>query len=427
MGVRRRLHLWAAGVALALPLALTWTGQIHDVGLYARWSAQMAAGLVPYRDFPCEYPPLALLAIAVPGLGDAELGPWGYAARFMVAMGVVAAWQKGALARASGRPLLTLWAAALLEAPLQTTYLKRFDVLAAATTTMGLCALARAPKRWTGWMWLGLGGALKLYPLLLLPVAMGYAWQHQRRAAPVLGGTAIALAAFVLPLAAAYASAGPSALDFFSYHHARGLHVPTTYTSVWMLAHYGEPLVTDFGWGAMQVAAPWGAAWAQLARPVMGAALAVTYAAVCLRLRRPSDLWRGALAVVTCGLLASKVLSPQFLVWLVPLATMASLGDGPTVPMPQTHAAAPGRLGAVRRVLAGVDPWPWVLTLAAAVLTAQLFPGEVRLAEPGHYRRALLIARSAVLCALWGHVALKGLGVDRRRPAGDARRVPQPA
>jgi hypothetical protein len=53
------------GAQLSWPLISQWQG---DLEIYARYADQIVQGRLPYRDFPVEYPPLALVPFVVPRL-----------------------------------------------------------------------------------------------------------------------------------------------------------------------------------------------------------------------------------------------------------------------------------------------------------------------------------------------------------------------
>ena len=403
-GVGRRWRRVAWALALTLPLALTWGGQLYDVLLYHAWARRLGAGELPYRDFVVEYPPLALAFVVAPGLWTRSLG--GFAAAFFVQAALVAAAQKLLLARVTHRPWHLLAVLGALEACLYATYLKRFDVFAAALTSWALARLVRAPGRPGGWVLLGLGAAVKLYPALLVPLAAAYAGPRVGRGRAWGLLPAVAAAAFVVPTALAYFVCGPGATSWLGYHAARGLHLPSSYTAAWLaLGNFGTPLAYGLDFGAMQVFAPWADVWARRSGLVLLLALAATYLAVLPRLRTPTALWRAATAVVAALLLTSKVLSPQFIAWLLPLVTVSALGARALDAGGAIDAVGLTGAGFRRVRLPPIDVPLLVLVFAVAITTAELFPSETQLALPYTWRRLALVARTLALAALWARAA----------------------
>ena len=69
----QRLLVGAAGLFLVALTLLHWGWYQHDLILdtieYHRYGDAIMHGRVPYRDFPLEYPPGALLPFVLPALG----------------------------------------------------------------------------------------------------------------------------------------------------------------------------------------------------------------------------------------------------------------------------------------------------------------------------------------------------------------------
>lgn len=370
---------------LVVPWLLPWGGTASDVQLYAHYAARMVAGEVPYVDIFIEYPPIAVVLFYLPRLvvpGSA------YVAAFLGAMGAVElAWkwllwrrltcdaQRGAFVL-----LCTLAGAALYY-----TYLKRYDMVAAAATAGVLDLAARRPASRIPWVLGALAASLKVYPVVLVPVLLLYGRQHGvgvwRQAAQL--GTVACTAAAVQ--GAAWGLWGPASLSWWTYHHDRGLHLASTYSAVALAWRgWGTPLPIEVAFGSWQVATGWAHACAQAAPWVTAAALGVTWAAYSRRCRTPADLWRGAAASVIALLLCSKVFSPQYMIWLVPLVAMASV-----LSPPRGGAGPPG------------DRWLAAGLLAACILTAMTYPNEYRIAEGQMSKQVSLFLRDGVLVGLW--------------------------
>ncbi len=222
--------------------------------------------------------------------------------------------------------LVTVWALVLLSprrpwdaalaalSPLVVVHaFTNFDALATALATTGLMAWARRRPVLAGVL-LGLGGAAKLYPLLLLlPILL--LCVRAGRLRPGLQATAAAVVAWVvvnLPVAVLF-PAGWS--EFFRFSGRRGADPDSLYTVVstftgWpgfdgVLAPGQVPVVLNLVSAALFVLACVGIGWVALVAP-----------------RRPR-LAQLCFLVVCAFLLTNKVWSPQFSLWLVPLAVLA--------------------------------------------------------------------------------------------------------
>jgi hypothetical protein len=194
----------------------------------------------------------------------------------------------------------------------------------------------------------------------------------------------VACAVGLSTLAAAYGMAGDASLSWLQFHEARGLHVATTYASAMMLAHgLGLPIPAGYDYGSLDVHLPWGEPLAHVAPWVMLGLFALTLWRYARHLRSAAGLWRGATAMVVAMLIGNKVFSPQYVLWIIPLASMA---------------AASGRRFDTK--LAG-------LLLLACGLTAAVHPGEDLIAAGDVVRQLALVARNGALVALWGALLVR--------------------
>ncbi|WP_346273080.1 glycosyltransferase 87 family protein [Pseudonocardia sp.] len=207
------------------------------------------------------------------------------------------------------------WDAALVAiSPLVLVHaFTNFDALAVAFALGGLVAVARR-RPVLGGILLGLGGAAKLYPLLLLlPVIM--VGLRRREPGPVwrtVVGAAASWLAVNLPVAVAYPAGW---WEFFRLNQSRpadpdSLYYALSYFTGWdgfdgPLKHGEVPVILDAVTAGLFV--------------VVCAGLAV----LAVRAPRPPRLASLAFLVVAAFLLVNKVWSPQYSLWLVPLAVLA--------------------------------------------------------------------------------------------------------
>jgi hypothetical protein len=392
----------AALTAVALFVG-TWTAlhygfythkQIVDTPVYQRYGNEIAHGHVPYRDFALEYPPGALPMFALPGLvshggHDQNVRP-GFRRTFETVM-----WMCGALAliamaltvRVIGGALWSpLLFAALAPLALGTVILSRFDLWPAALAVAGITALVYSRFR-LGHALVGIGAAAKFYPGVLLPLAVAYTWKTRgRREALVCLGLALAVFALVFLPFVALAPGG--VWHSVSVQLGRPLQVESLGAAFLLVTHsvFGFGLAGETSHGSQNVAG--GAAH------VLGVVTTLVQAGVLVWIwwsfaRGPAtarELVRASAAAVCAFVAFGKVLSPQFLIWLIPVVPLVR-----------------GRRGL----------WASALLLLALVLTQFWFPFR-------YFRLALdfesglswvLLARDLVL------VALALLLAHNRRPA----------
>jgi uncharacterized membrane protein len=207
------------------------------------------------------------------------------------------------------------WDAALVAlSPLVAVHVfTNFDALAAALATAGVLAWARRRPELAGVL-IGLGGAAKFYPLFLLGSLLVLCLRAGRLREGVRC-TAFAIGAWVLvnaPIALTYPAGWR---EFFRLNTERGADPDSLYNAVayftgWRgfdgpLRHGETPVLLNSVSLGLFALACLAVAWVALTAP-----------------RRPR-LSSLAFLVVAAFLLTNKVWSPQYSLWLVPLAVLA--------------------------------------------------------------------------------------------------------
>jgi Glycosyltransferase family 87 len=361
---------------------------IVDTPVYGRYGEAMTRGEVPYRDFAVEYPPAALPTFVLPAIGNGDSEQ--YRRRFeglMAGLGVACVLLVAAVSSGIWAPLFVAISPLLLGS----VFLSRFDLWPAALTVAALALLCRGRFR-LGLGTLGLATAAKLYPVVLLPLAVAHIWRLRGRREAILSAAAFfgVLAAIIVP----FAVIAPGGLwDSFSNQASRPLQIESLGAGVLLAAHqlFGLDLTMEASHGSQNLTG--GAADALSVGSTLlqvGALVAiwVWYA----RGRATNERLLTASAAAVCAFVAfGKVLSPQFLIWLVPLVPLVR-----------------GRRGLVA---SGI--------LAAALVLTQLwFPSRYwRLAlEFDAAASWLVLARDLVLVAL---LVLLAMSV-RREPSRSA-------
>jgi uncharacterized membrane protein len=188
-----------------------------------------------------------------------------------------------------------------------------FDALATALATTGLLAWARRRPVLAGVL-LGLGGATKFYPLLLLFPILLLCWRAGQLRAGLAATTAAALSwlAVNVPVMVLFPSGWA---EFFRLQRRRGADPDTLYTVV----------STFTGWPGFDGVLRPGqipTALNLVSATLFLLACAGIGALVWAAPRRPR-LAQVCFLVVCAFLLVNKVWSPQYSLWLVPLAVLA--------------------------------------------------------------------------------------------------------
>jgi small-conductance mechanosensitive channel len=297
---------------------------VKDTPLYRSYGHQMVDGEVPYRDIRLEYPPAALPFFAVPAIGDPSQDA--YDSRFewmmlicgggMIALMAAALSSVGAGAARLSAALGFAGVAPLLVGPV---ILTRFDLWPAALTA-GALALLVAGRNRLGHAAIGLGFAAKLYPALLLPLALAYVWKRRgRKEALVCAGVfaAVALAIF-LPF---FVLSPPGVLHSIFEQGGRPLQIESLGASVLIVLHhvFGIGATMSSSHGSQNLAGSLPNALAVLQSVLQAAAIVGIWVWYARGEPGRERLVRAAALAVVAYIALGKVVSPQYLVWLVPL------------------------------------------------------------------------------------------------------------
>ena len=303
--------------------------RFRDVHVYQGYAERFLHGALPYRDVFVEYPPGAFAVFLPP----AAFGASHYNAAFKTLMAlcgavtiVLVALVLAELGASLPRIRVAVGLLALSPIALGPISLNTYDAWPALLTVLALWLLLR------GWELpafavLGLAVSAKVYPLVLVPLAAWLVWRRAgtRRTALALGVLVLVAAAVVAPFAA-YAPHG--VYESFHSQAARGLQVESLGASLLLvldrLGFYHAHVVETTGVAGRNLTG--GTADAVAAVLLVLEAFAV--ATVWFLYARLGDL-RGrlplAFAAAVAGFLAfTKVFSPQYLVWLLPLVVAAA-------------------------------------------------------------------------------------------------------
>lgn len=307
------------------------------------WPAvqRLLAGHIPYRDFFVEYPPLGAGVFLLPALlHPASLAAYDrvFATEMLLAdMAILLLIV--ALTRRLRVPAIGALGAYVVTAPLLGGMItQRFDLVPAALTLAALVALLHE-RPLIAWTLLLLATLVKVYPAALAPLFLLYDWRRGRR-----GGFALYAGGLVAAALLWAALAQSSLALFLQYETQRGIEVESLFGSLVELLHLrGLPAQSSPTYGSYNVVSTLTPFLTRASTALTLLTLGLVYLSyLCATARQAVDRrsrvdgraplaplpapTRDAHDLVTYAALAvlgltlcSKILSIQYVLWLLPL------------------------------------------------------------------------------------------------------------
>jgi hypothetical protein len=307
------------------------TADVRDI--YQGWFDVLRQGHFPQNDVKWQYPPAAALVLLAPGIMPFAYPVSFYVLSFLVDVltfvVLVRAGRRGDPERATGQPWAAwVWAVGVaLGGPIG---YGRYDLIVTGVAVSGLVLLgglapddrdAGRRRKWGGAL-LAFGALLKVWPaLLLIGVGAGRRWRDAWTGA-VISGAALTLG-FVLTM--------PGALSFLGHQGGRGIEVESIGALPFQIAvHHGWPGRVQLSYGSMEYLGPHVRLVARicLVLSVLALLWLIAWRATA-RTWRVSTTADAAFVAVLLFVVTSRVISPQYMVWLVGLAAVCALHFGP--------------------------------------------------------------------------------------------------
>ena len=348
--------LTAALVIHAVAFAISAAQSARPAGDFDRYYEIGSTRGRPYVDYQVEHPIATLLvfkSLARLPRGRAAFG-LGVVALDLVGDAIILGslvWGWGLVAAAY---------CAVTVVPVLGLFFNRIDSWSTAAAILAVAAWRRNYPLALG-IALAIGAAFKLWPLVLAPLLV-VPWRDRRS---LLALAAFTATAATLAGAALWLAGASSVFQVLTFRGARGWQIESFVGS---LVHVASSRTLRFESGSWRIGASSGA---------VAIAMFLAAAPICLwstwRGARLNRMGAGWLAGVSALLLLSALLSPQFVIWLVPGAAIA-WSEGET------------RLG--------------LLTAVAALLTQILWASYGSLLSGELPALLLVVLRNAVLVTL---------------------------
>lgn len=373
-------------------------GEQGDIHIYKADSASLIEGRMPYRDTMVEYPPYAIPIFVLPrAFGGEDYLGWFMMLAVLCDLGIRGELLlTGVRHTKSFRFLLPTICYCAAVPFLRFLLFQRFDLWPALVTVSALLLFWSDNLVWSGLL-TAIGIGMKVYPAVLAPplfvLALRQGKARRFLAGLIAGLSPILLLSFVTPW-----------WRFAQFQGGRGLQCESLAASLIWAAKRA-------GWADAQWA--WVTRWFEVKGAVASAILPLarglfivtvitsmavaTLAASHCRKASLGLLARLALMPLLAFVAFNQVLSPQFMIWLLPLAALATL-EG--------------------------NPWPVLGIPLATMLTPVIFPSLT-----GDYGRglnsletAVLVARNCLLVAVWVLLFREQWRLWRNRPESEAHR-----
>jgi Glycosyltransferase family 87 len=395
--------LLAAGWALTLWVS-PWSDEtVNDLFVYRSYAEPVLAGALPYRDVFSEYPPLATAAIALPGLAGtgAEVFRLAFAGWTLLLAAAVVLLCGALAARTGGGRRRALLAAAMLPLLCGALVRTHFDLAPVALTLAALLLLCSDRPR-AGFAVLGLGAMTKLFPLLIAPVAL--AWLVGRgRTREAWQGAAALLAVLAVLCGATLVASPDGALEAVRYHTDRPVQVEST--PAMALLALDEAGLGDAGSVASHRSDGLVHPADGLVTAVLAAALIAVLSLLALAAARrpePRSLVLASLAAVTAFVVLGKVLSPQYVIWILPLGALALAWRMYALAATVGAAAALTQVEFPARYfdLVAREPFPVAVVATRNALLLAALVLAVRALQPGRQEQLLDSGRPALAVRL---------------------------
>jgi hypothetical protein len=315
---------------------------ITDIPVYYSYASRIAQGFLPYRDFSSEYPPVAMALFSLPrllsGAGESQFVAWFQAEMLLFSCGIVLL-----LSWISWRQWQNVWKVAgtlaiytLFLLSLGSIVQERFD-LAAAFLILASVACFITDRYLAAWLLLGIGLMTKVVPVLIAPIFLIAHYRRRQLSEVWMGPLAMIMAALIVSIP--FLLTSPAGLaNAFLYHVERPLQIESSWSSPILLYSKltGYPAYIMNSYGSHNVYSTASDTLVMISGPLTAVVLLAGYWIFWRRSGKEGNglphisgnmIIRFSVIAITTFIVGGKVLSPQFLIWLIPLVPLVVGAD----------------------------------------------------------------------------------------------------
>ena len=304
--------------------------QYSGTGLFFDYASKIMQGSLPYRDFSLEYPPFALFFFLIPRLFTANYVTYavlyGIEVFAFILIGLILVYQIALQRHLSPWKLMAVYTLGILAIGPITG--QHYDIFPGVLVLLSIYYFWQE-KQGLSWFLLALGTLTKIFPAAIAPLYLiNYLYRRQYRQ---IGTGVLTFALTSLVILLPFLIISPASLfNLYNYHAERGIQIESMYSSVMLVLDKLNfiSIHPTFAFGSWNVAGSVENFLAGISTILLVLALLALYAGIYRRLRvekaQVTDIGSWSFMTVLVVLITSKILSPQYLIWLIPLLPLVS-------------------------------------------------------------------------------------------------------
>ena len=283
------------------------------ISLYFQYANQVFSHKIPYYDFMFEYPPFSLLFMLLPRVLGSCYSEYGLIFLLMIAIaGLLGLFITADIVKnRKGRFFAPISYILLFIAVGPLTFF-RYDLLPAIMTLLAIWLWINRHKK-SAWFVIGLAVATKIYPLVIMPFFLVDDFKNVKQKIYDFSFFLLAIAISILPFIAHL----NDLKKFIAYHSARGIQIESLWANFLMIEHLIDRSVLR----VISEAGTFGVSpFPKIFIPLSLIIFFVGFLLIFLSyLKKKKKIILHSFLAVLLFILANKVFSPQYMIWLVVL------------------------------------------------------------------------------------------------------------
>jgi hypothetical protein len=309
------IWLWIFFVVSRAIIFLFLAGYGTDLNVHADYIAQINRGALPFRDFFPEYPPLVFSFTILPALIDESL-KWYYPLfRIMCCAVDCGIWIYLLHVYKTSKGNLILYI--LCSAAIGHLFYDHVDIVLGAMLLVAFAALLKGRNNLFH-LALGLGIAFKLVPIVLVPATLAFEFKNGLKSLTKCAGL------LFLPTILSFAIVAAMGAYHFQwlleYHFNRGIQIESGPALVEMvLMWFCVPGEATYDFGSANLHTPYEQILIHGSVALLAAVVLLSALMALRRKTSPRSLSFLLCGVLLASLLFSKVLSPQYFIFILPM------------------------------------------------------------------------------------------------------------